>query len=409
MQKRQGISLIVLVITIIVMTILAGAIILTLNNSGIINKATDAVEQSNLATVKELTQMAWAEAYAGGERTEEGLKAAVDKALADNKVDTSKYVVEVTTSGVNIKLKGEVKWVQQGLTVTNGIVTLEIGDDIAYDETNGGTETGLTATEWQVLGASDEGELLILSEEYITEHTLGSNSNLNESQKDWLNGARELDGLCEPYGKGKSATSTRSITIEDINKVIGYDKTTYRKGEIYEYGNEVTYSYNGTTKPAYTGTNGVTGTIKTEHDNGFHYYNGSEFITVSNLTTGTIGEAFATIKSSNFSIDVDSLNDTIHTSKAFEMFFGKWIGYQEGYIYPVAELKYYWLASPAVETSKYNVNYSFLQIDELTTSIIAALWDATGEPSTITSSVRAVVTLASDINITGSSETGWTY
>ena len=37
MQKRKGISLIVLVITIIVMIVLAGAIILSLNNAGIIN------------------------------------------------------------------------------------------------------------------------------------------------------------------------------------------------------------------------------------------------------------------------------------------------------------------------------------------------------------------------------------
>ena len=105
MKIKQGISLIVLVITIIVMLILAGAIILTLNNSGIIDRASNAVEETNLATIKELTQMAWADAYASGERTAEGLKAAVDKALADNKVDTSKYVIKVTTKGVEVVSK----------------------------------------------------------------------------------------------------------------------------------------------------------------------------------------------------------------------------------------------------------------------------------------------------------------
>ena len=48
MQKRKGISLIVLVITIIVMVILAGAIILTLNNSGIISKSSEAVFKQNV-------------------------------------------------------------------------------------------------------------------------------------------------------------------------------------------------------------------------------------------------------------------------------------------------------------------------------------------------------------------------
>ena len=47
MQKKKGISLIVLVITIIVMIILAGSIIITLSNSGIINKANEAVDLTN--------------------------------------------------------------------------------------------------------------------------------------------------------------------------------------------------------------------------------------------------------------------------------------------------------------------------------------------------------------------------
>ncbi len=48
MQKKKGISLIVLVITIIVMIVLAGAIVLTLSNSGIINKSSEAVFKQNV-------------------------------------------------------------------------------------------------------------------------------------------------------------------------------------------------------------------------------------------------------------------------------------------------------------------------------------------------------------------------
>ncbi|MDD2627938.1 MAG: hypothetical protein PHD20_03550 [Clostridia bacterium] len=53
MKKNKGISLIVLVITIIIMIILAGAIILSLQSSGIIERAQDAVEKSNKATIRQ--------------------------------------------------------------------------------------------------------------------------------------------------------------------------------------------------------------------------------------------------------------------------------------------------------------------------------------------------------------------
>lgn len=53
MRKKQGISLIVLVITIIVMIILAAAIIISLTNAGIINKASDAVTESDLKLIQQ--------------------------------------------------------------------------------------------------------------------------------------------------------------------------------------------------------------------------------------------------------------------------------------------------------------------------------------------------------------------
>ena len=394
MKPKQGISLIVLVITIIVMIVLAGAIILTLNNSGIIDKATDAVEQTNLATVKQLTQMAWAQAYAGGERTEEGLKAAVDKALSDNKVDTTKYVIEVTTKGVTVALKGP--WTQQGLTVTNGTVTLEIGDSIAYDETKGGEVTGLTATDWKVLGASEYGELLIMSTSDVDSLLLGDESgeDLEEAQNDWLNGAAELDAICEEYGKGNGATGVRSITVEDVNKITGYNPETakYGEGEIYEYGNEVTYSYNGTTSPAYSGSNGKTGTLSGTHSNGFHYYNGTNFV-VADLSTAT--GIITTLKSDVYYYYAPDLEIIENGSKAYTMLFGE-------------DDTYYWLASPHVYSY---TSYAFFGMRFVGYGgvLYYNLWDSSGNATSYELGVRAVVSLASDINVTGSSETGWTY
>ncbi len=61
MKERKGISLIVLVITIIIMIILAGAIILTLNNSGVIGRAEEARDKSDTSTLKEAANVAYGE------------------------------------------------------------------------------------------------------------------------------------------------------------------------------------------------------------------------------------------------------------------------------------------------------------------------------------------------------------
>ncbi|MDD2628126.1 MAG: hypothetical protein PHR25_04440 [Clostridia bacterium] len=60
-NKRKGISLTVLVITIIVMIILAGAILLSLNSSNIIDKANEATTKSNISNAKQVVMLANAE------------------------------------------------------------------------------------------------------------------------------------------------------------------------------------------------------------------------------------------------------------------------------------------------------------------------------------------------------------
>ena len=82
MKKKQGISLIVLVITIIVMIILAASVVLTLSNSGIINKANEAVEKTNIKEVEQLASLAWAEEFMAGKRGDT-LKEAVLEKLKD--------------------------------------------------------------------------------------------------------------------------------------------------------------------------------------------------------------------------------------------------------------------------------------------------------------------------------------
>ncbi len=398
MKTKQGISLIVLVITIIVMVVLAGAIVLTLNNSGIIQKATDAVDKTNYATVKELTQMAWAEAYANGARTQAEFQDAVDKALEDNKIDTDKYGIIVTTNGVEVA-NG---WIQDGLTVKRGDTVLNIGSNFEYDSGVESYEGG-----WKVLGA-ENGELLIMSTiDIVSSYILGDETytpievtgeNLEEAQNDWLHGAADLDSLCEPYGKGKRATGARSIRVEDVDKITGFDKTTYGKGQIYEYGNIVTYSYNGTSNPTYVGANGITGTLSQAHDNGFYFYNGKEIIHINDLTTGEKGTTFATLKSDYYGYYLPRLEIIDKTSDAYTMLFGEY-GNEDAW---------YWLASPYVYTDTNYANFGMRFVEEGLVDC-NTLWSSNGYSEYYDYGVRAVVSLSSNINVTGSSETGWTY
>ena len=111
MQERilkKGISLVVLVITIIVMIILAGAVILSLNNSGIISKAQEAVNQTNLKQLQEMASVAWASAYTDPEvdnSSAAALETAVITYLTNagyTAEDLDNYTITVTTSGVTV-------------------------------------------------------------------------------------------------------------------------------------------------------------------------------------------------------------------------------------------------------------------------------------------------------------------
>ena len=102
---KKGISLIVLVITIVVMIILAATVIISLNNTSIIDKANQAVNDTNAQQIQNLVMVAWADAYMA-KRTDPSINIEdeVIKALEDKKIDTSKYDIKVTEQGVNVNV-----------------------------------------------------------------------------------------------------------------------------------------------------------------------------------------------------------------------------------------------------------------------------------------------------------------
>jgi len=410
-NNNKGISLIVLIITITVMIIISGAIILGLNNTDIFNNTSESVDLADELTVSELAKTIWTKAYAAGVRTvegDDGFQARIENGLKDKNVDMSKYMLKVTKSGVTVKLKSKM-WIKtDGLEVVRNGQVLKIGDKVNY---NAGVST--YTGDWQILGADDEGNLLIMSSTDIkTAHRLGyestSTDKLEECKNDWLYAEKELDNICESYGHGTGAISARSVRVEDINQVAKYNPWTaesgkpYGNGKLYEYGSVVTYKYNGEETPAYLSSVVGGASLTTAHNNGFHYYNGKRIMVVDDLTTGEIDKELVTITNTYYIYYGPSLKTMDTESVVFKMIFGEYSSEKKTYT------NNYWLASPFVRTDANCVTYG---INYVGRGYVYRnyLWYSNGDVDSRTSGVRAVVTLSSDLKFTGSSETGWSY
>ena len=127
LNNKKGISLIVLVITIIVMIILAAAIILSLSSNGIVDRANEAVEKTDEKQMQVLATTLWADAYMAGKKDQE-LITIVETGL--EKVDKnykSKYIVNISNTGVEL-YKKEWEVIYDGsVTTVNGIANMGEG------------------------------------------------------------------------------------------------------------------------------------------------------------------------------------------------------------------------------------------------------------------------------------------
>ena len=194
-QKTQrGITLIALVITIIVLLILAGvAINMAINSDGLFGKANEATQRWNEAVKKD-----------------------------------EEAITNLTES-----------WEQDKTTIKKGSTTLKVGDIVNYDETKKGTITGIKDVTWKVLGA-ENGNILLMSTTDVGTLTLNG-------KEGYTNGLQQLKDMCTPYGQGEKANGARNITIEDINRVTGYDvnkgfyDTSSETYKVYGYGTAYEY------------------------------------------------------------------------------------------------------------------------------------------------------------------------
>jgi len=138
MQRKRGISLIVLVITIIVMIVLAGAIILSLNNSGIIGKANQAVRDTDDLTIKTIVDLVWTDSYLKYKDKDNYLGLIHDdiyEALENNGVNADDYFILVYENGAEAYAwKENVSSIVDGVPIPKGFVVSPYDGENKKDE-----------------------------------------------------------------------------------------------------------------------------------------------------------------------------------------------------------------------------------------------------------------------------------
>mgnify|MGYP005781360709 CR=1 FL=1 len=322
--------------------------------------------------------------------------------------------------------------------ITNGLVTLSIGDYVDYDCTtssesytstitlNGYGDQTFKASDyiygWRVLGVDEEtGELQIISEDLIGP-TTGGESEYNRTyyylsgQAGYVNGVEELRKISEIYGKGKGATGARSITVEDVNKITGYNPnnigvydpeqtgvgTKTFEGKINEYGNKVTYTKIGDSEIQYTSTNDVTGAKSFK--GGFTYYSDNQWKSLS------IGESTEIINSYKYyypytltESDQDSIAGLEKSSTEYKMLFtNSSSGADINNAGTITGFSY-WLANTVIQTNEGYVTFgmSIINSDRMG---IGYLYHSNNTIISPKYGVRPVVSLKSNISLKDSLE-----
>ena len=183
---KKGISLIVLVITIIVMIILAASVVITLSNVGIIDRASSAVRITDEQQAQEIANLVWAEAYMEGLR-DEMLKEEVDNNLSKQGIYNTEWNILVSNTGINVLNK------RYGEALGDLITSENYGNTINYEVNVNGTKY----TDWNIFYEDETNGYVfliktnplaerILSEKIEVDTTLTTNT-LNSAQKELYN------------------------------------------------------------------------------------------------------------------------------------------------------------------------------------------------------------------------------
>ena len=301
LTKKEGITLIALVITILILLILAGITITAVTGeNGILNSALKAKEETEIENEKEIIGRATVQTM--GEDDRGNIKKETLQENLDN--ETTKGKTEVKEKNENFEViftdskrhylvdkDGNVRkeewWSEkdeeENNYITNGNITLQTGDYILYDANDNGEytytstaeRTGIASgenqtfssnyeTKWRLLGVenTESGDYLILVPATPIKSTSQKGLMLKGSIG-YQYGIDEIENISKIYGNGNGASHSRAIKIEDINKITGYnplktgDGKIFREGTANEYNNKLTVTRTGRASNELSYSNGL--------------------------------------------------------------------------------------------------------------------------------------------------------
>ena len=274
--------------------------------------------------------------------------------------------------GIEPKTKTVEKWTQDRTTVTNGDITLEVGSRITGYEANG-------ISDWYVLGAED-GKLLITTKSCPEKVEL-------RGRDGYTNGVEILNNVAKKYTNSIYADgNSRSINVDDVNRVTGYNPETagYGANEPWQYGNEVTFYWDGTVFPYYSASNGVTGQFTWYHRLGFFYQTVSAWITSQKSITATESNKEEITKLTSTFYKYEGSHYLDENSDAYQLLFRG---------------KSYWLGSSYVYCGSYYAEWGFHFVGRDGNVHNKSLADSKGSEDSDFFGVLPVVSLKPDIII----------
>ena len=450
-NTQKGITLVALVITIIVLLILAMVSIKIVVDGGLITKASKATDTHTIEAEKEAIGLGYSEYQMALANKENVTKPTIEGAEVTPKGEGWNVKFTKTNNEYQLLKDGNallakqngiyVIWTDNGDgTFTKGNVTLKVGDYVNYDATkdaNGNTVATTSYTSyseanastnkndgrssgyrndqvfnlssytsgWRVLGV-ENGNIRLISANIIGPDSGGYTDGDNKyyylsGKKGYTDGPSELNAISAIYGQGKGATGAKSITVEDINKITGYDPNNtgdgkpFNNGEINQYGNKVTYYWDGTDKPYWEATNEKKGNLSGTH-NEFVWYDGKVWksSTKSTVATATSRKKIADLISTEYLYFATNLTDSpAETGKGIDKTSNEWKLLFENE-------RRYWLASNCIRCTSY---WAYFCVNVVSSNGIVSsgngLFGSMGATYDFYYGIRPVVTIKSDIQI----------
>ena len=419
----RGITLIALVVTIIVLLILAGISIQMLTgDNGILSRAGEAKVSANKAQEEEQIKLAILAAMTneGGTLSESSLKSEIKSNLSgitDNDIvgdNKNGWTVKVGNKAYSISPDGntnEAYWIKNAngdIDRIDGTVTgVKIGDKI-YESFEGNASSRIVDGkefdgQWRVLGV-ENGQLLLVSANYVsfTGNIISNGVPLMELQgtNGIDNEISRLNTLCAKFADGEKTENGRSIKMEDINQITGYNpmnhrtdpndltlKDIYGKNTSKQYGNNVTYTIKNDNNVWYKGDQAVTTETASTYTKFWKIGENSnitEPLTVKSTFYSYYPETLGSFPGSNVASG-QTMEGVATTSAAYDMLF------------KTQSNKSYWIASPCVNAGGGYVGWGLFVYTYVGMFSNGALANSLNGTSTNRGGVRVVVSLKNNI------------